>query len=155
MFRLTTRSFLITKRTFTTSHVIPKNNESIKIDSDCLPTSPTWSINSLLDVNSEQQQKGITDKQFNHLFRLAQLRPPESQKEKENLKHDLDEILRFTEHIQDLETSQVEPLVQLWERNVGMITRKDQINQDKKELKGRTLLKNAEKKHGYFYIVPN
>ena len=73
------------------------------------------------------------------MFRLAQLRPPESQKEKENLKHDLDEILRFTEHIQDLETSQVEPLIQLWEHNVGMITRKDQINQDKKELKGRTL----------------
>ena len=106
-------------------------------------------------MNTEKQQKRITDKQFDHLFRLAQLRPPESQKDKANLKYDLDQILRFTEHIQDLETTQVEPLIQLWEEEVGMITRKDESNQDKKELKGRTLLKNAEQKHGYFFIVPN
>ncbi|KAI8142820.1 hypothetical protein BJV82DRAFT_138909 [Fennellomyces sp. T-0311] len=146
MFRSVARS-LLHKRTFISTVA----KESVKVDSDCLPLTATWSIRTLLDANDTSPR--ITDEQFNHLFRLAQLRPPESQKAKDNLKRDLDQISRFTEQIEQLALTNAEPMVQLWETGVGMTTRADVAAQDAAEPRGRELLENAEQTHGNFYVV--
>ncbi|KAI9492952.1 hypothetical protein BDB00DRAFT_409048 [Zychaea mexicana] len=154
MFQSATRPLLLQQRSFATSVAITKNSGSVKVDKDCLPLSATWSIRSLLASSNDQQQASITDEQFNHLFRLAQLRPPESQKEQDNLKRDLEQMARFTQQIQQLAMTDVEPLVQLWEDNVGMITRSDNAPTESGEPRGRVLLQHAEQKqHGHFYVV--
>lgn len=114
---------------------------------------PTWTVRSLLEPASSDSPPSITDKQFNHLFRLAQLRPPTSQRAKDNLKRDLDQLSQFTEHIQELGQADVEPLIQLWEQGTGLVTRPDVPSQSNEEPSGRVLMNNAEQKHGNFYVV--
>lgn len=115
--------------------------------------APTWTVHSLLQPASSDNSSSITDKQFNHLFRLAQLRPPTSQAAKDNLKRDLDQISHFTEHIQELGQADVEPLIQLWEQGTGLVTRPDVPSQSNDEPSGRVLMEKAEQKHGNFYVV--
>ena len=69
------------------------------------------------------------------------------------MKRDLDQLSQFTEHIQELGQEDVEPLIQLWEQGVGMVTRPDVPSQSNDEPSGRVLMDNAERKHGNFYIV--
>ncbi|ORY96891.1 hypothetical protein BCR43DRAFT_492448 [Syncephalastrum racemosum] len=120
-------------------------------DADGLPVKPAWAINSLFEPVAKANQ--ISDAQFKRLFDLAQLHMPSSASAQSALKHDLDQMLQFTQQIQKLDLTQVEPLIQIWHDSLGQQPRPDKEEQTH-EPKGRVLVDNARRTHGDFYIVP-
>ncbi|KAF7721114.1 hypothetical protein EC973_005398 [Apophysomyces ossiformis] len=126
----------------------------VKVDQDGLPVEPTWSVKTLLEP-ANGDVKAITDEQLDHLFRLAQLRPPADHTAREALKRDVKQLSQFTRHIQGQDFGQVEPLTHIWREDIGLCLREDQTKDQADEAKGRDLLRNARQKSGHFYTVPD
>ncbi|KAG0168496.1 hypothetical protein DFQ28_000986 [Apophysomyces sp. BC1034] len=125
----------------------------VKVDQDGLPVAPTWSVNSLLEPVAGDQH-AISDKQLDHLFKLAQLRPPLDNVAREALKRDVKQLSQFTRHIQVEDFGDVKPLIHIWRDDIGLCLRKDQPGDDvSNEPRGRELLAKAKEKSGNFYVV--
>ncbi|KAI9014419.1 hypothetical protein CLU79DRAFT_838465 [Phycomyces nitens] len=118
-------------------------------DKDGLPLSATWSVRSLL----ENEHQTMSDEHFEHLFRLAQLRAPESPEAFEKLKKDVNQLSSFVEPIQRHDYGTVKPLSHLWQERIGMELRPDVPKRDPEEVRGRALLKEARQRSGHFYMV--
>ncbi|KAI8337222.1 hypothetical protein BC941DRAFT_427094 [Chlamydoabsidia padenii] len=134
-------------------HCTTRNLTKPKVDSDGLPLAPTWSIDTLLNsTKSSTTSSSISDEQFDHLFRLAQLRPPQDKMERAQLAKDLDDLTRFIQSIQQKDFGNTEPVTHIWQDSVGMTLRSDDIgNTD--TVKGTALLKNAKNIMDPFYTV--
>ncbi|KAI9303475.1 hypothetical protein BJ944DRAFT_183330 [Cunninghamella echinulata] len=146
-------SIIITKRLFTYSL---RNLSKTKVDTDGLPISPTWSVNSLFDKTSNHTES-ITDKQLDHLCQLAQLRPPPRDSiSRDDLKSDLNELTKFVEAIQLEDFGTTKPLTHIWQEDTGLALRSDKTvvnSKEEEKQKGRELLKNAKQVSNYFYTV--
>ncbi|CAO0793937.1 unnamed protein product [Mucor circinelloides] len=129
----------LSKRLYTTK---------VAVDEHCLPLKPTWSIKSLLQTEAEP----ISDKQFKHLLNLAQLSIRDKQHELK-LKAEIDQLTQFTDNIKQWDASVDKPLTHIWKADVGQILRDDDEIESTAELRGRDLLKLAQKKSGNFYVV--
>lgn len=112
------------------------------------PLKPTWSIKSLLESETEP----ISDKQFKHLLNLAQLSIRDKQHEMK-LKAEIDQLTQFTDNIKKWDATVDKPLTHIWKEDIGQILRDDNKIESTKEMRGRDLLKMAQKKSGNFYVV--
>lgn len=89
----------------------------------------------------------ISNALFDQLANLARLEFSES--ERENLKKDLQEILKFIEQINEVDTTNVEPLIHISEAQ--NVFRKDKAQNN---LTTEEALKNAPLRKKDFFAVP-
>ena len=89
----------------------------------------------------------INDELINHLAKLSKLNYPESEKEK--LKADFQQMLNFVDKLQEVDTTDVEPLIHMTQEVNHM--RKDQA---KSPFSQDETLKNAPKQNGKYFQVP-
>jgi Asp-tRNA(Asn)/Glu-tRNA(Gln) amidotransferase C subunit len=76
----------------------------------CIPTKPTWSTKSLVDVPTPNS---ITPSELRHLLRLSALPLPDSPEMEERLVCSLQRQVRFVQRIQARDTTGVRPLIAL------------------------------------------
>lgn len=89
----------------------------------------------------------VTIKDVEHVARLARLEFTEEEKVK--LVHQLNDILKYMEKLNKLDTSNVEPLSQVIE--LSNVMRDDEV---KPSLPRAEVLKNAPEKNEQFFKVP-
>jgi len=89
----------------------------------------------------------INNELFDQLANLARLEFTES--ERESLKDDLQDILKFIDQINEVDTTDVEPLIHISEAQ--NVFRKDQA---KNNLTTEEALKNAPLRKDNFFAVP-
>lgn len=89
----------------------------------------------------------VTIKDVEHVAKLARL--SFSGEEKEKLTHQLNDILKYMEQLNSLDTSNVEPLAHVIELN--NVFRKDEVRQG---VTCEEALKNAPAKSEKFFKVP-
>ncbi|HTY11874.1 MAG TPA: Asp-tRNA(Asn)/Glu-tRNA(Gln) amidotransferase subunit GatC [Bacteroidota bacterium] len=89
----------------------------------------------------------VTLNDVEHIAELARLEF--DAKEKEKLTHELNDILRYIEKLNELDTSNVEPLSHVIELN--NVFRDDVV---KPSIPAEEALKNAPEKTGTFFKVP-
>ncbi|ORZ25232.1 hypothetical protein BCR42DRAFT_399673 [Absidia repens] len=132
-----------------------------KVDSDGLPLAPTWSVNSLLNITKDNNNNkassigtSMSDEQLDHLFRLAQLRPPKDTHDRAQLTKDMDDLTRFIQSIQQKDFGDTAPMTHIWQDATGMALRSDDIDSsDSDQVKGTALLDNAKETFPPFYAV--
>ncbi|QIW97776.1 hypothetical protein AMS68_003294 [Peltaster fructicola] len=77
-------------------------------------SQPTWAVASLLPAGATVSElPKISSKQLHHLLRLAALPPPKNQVEEDNMLQTLSSQLQFVNAIQNVDTTDVEPLQSL------------------------------------------
>jgi len=76
---------------------------------------PTWNVNSLLPKaeSHDEDLQHINSKQLHHLLRLSALPPPRDAEEESKLLSTLASQLHFVREIQNVDTTNVEPLQSL------------------------------------------
>jgi len=89
----------------------------------------------------------ITLEQVEHIAKLAKLEF--TQEEKERLRNELSRILEYMEKLNELDTSQVEPLSHTTE--ISNVFREDRVEAS---LPVEEALKNAPSRQGHFFKVP-
>ncbi len=89
----------------------------------------------------------ITDKKIDELAHLAKL--TFESEGKEQIKQDLDRILKFCEQLNQLDTTGVEPLIYISDRTTHL--REDVVEES---LPKREALKNAPKADSDYFKVP-
>ena len=89
----------------------------------------------------------VTDEMISHLSHLARL--SFSEEEKIELKQDLEKMISFVEQLQEVDTSNVEPLLHI--TDAVNILRKDEVQQT---ITKQEALINAPQTDGKFFIVP-
>ena len=89
----------------------------------------------------------VTIKDVEHIAELARLEFNESEKQK--LTHELNEILKYIEKLDELDTSDVEPLSHVIE--LSNVFREDEV---RPSLSTEEALKNAPAKKETFFKVP-
>lgn len=118
------------------------SNNKLKVDEDCLPESPTWSVRSLLsppvkdkaNINGQEQQEvKIMQHEFINLLKMARLKHPNSNNNSFNnkqpnvelinsetsdsqtaLNKDISILCNFVRHVQNVDVSNIEPLRSFW-----------------------------------------
>ncbi|KAI9263831.1 hypothetical protein EDC94DRAFT_72993 [Helicostylum pulchrum] len=128
-----------------------KRSLTTKVDAQCIPLKPTWSVQSLLEPMGEP----ISDKQFQHLLTLSRLGVT-NQEQASKLKSEIDQLTQFTEHIKTVDFKGEKPLTHIWKEDVGQVLRSDELvesSSSRDEVRGRDLLKYAKEKSGNFYVV--
>ncbi|CAO3579070.1 unnamed protein product [Absidia cylindrospora] len=148
-------SLLYTKRFFTSTS---RRLSKCKVDSDGLPLVPTWSVNSLLNTTkdnaSSAEASSMSDEKLDHLFRLAQLRPPKDTHDRAQLTKDMDNLTRFIQSIQQKDFGDTVPMTHVWQDATGMALRSDDIDSSHSDqVKGTALLDNAKETFPPFYAV--
>jgi len=85
------------------------------VDVDELLKEPTWNVNSLLPKaeSHDEDLQHINSKQLHHLLRLSALPPPRDAEEESKLLSTLASQLHFVREIQNVDTTNVEPLQSL------------------------------------------
>jgi Asp-tRNA(Asn)/Glu-tRNA(Gln) amidotransferase C subunit len=78
------------------------------IDVKTLLSKPTWSVKALLPEPTKAPSVSTT--QLRHLLRLSALPEPKNEEEEEEMLNTLSSQLHFVEHIQNVDTTGVEPL---------------------------------------------
>ena len=73
-------------------------------------SKPTWSVKELLDPPKQPQNSQISKDKLHHLLRLSALPLPASEAEESQMIKDLESQLHFVQAIQDVDTTDVEPL---------------------------------------------
>jgi aspartyl-tRNA(Asn)/glutamyl-tRNA(Gln) amidotransferase subunit C len=96
----------------------------------------------------------ITDKDVAHVADLANLEL--SPEERAGMLHDLNSILNYIERLNELDTSTVAPMAQVWDRlGADASTGRDDVHDGlRKSLPRQTALENAPESDGTFFIVP-
>lgn len=115
-------------------------------DSCGIPTAPTWSVKDLL---SSYPSPTLSNQTFKKLYELSALIPPEeSTPEYENVKHDLEEMIRLVEAVKLVDTD-----------GVTVRGRKVEEDADKEYVisttdnDGQALLQLASQTQNGFYVV--
>jgi len=90
----------------------------------------------------------IDDRQVRHIAQLARLKIDE--RERERLKKDLSNILGYFQKLDELDTTNVEPMQHVIETQ--NVLRKDKV---RPSLPQEQALKNAPKQDGQHFIVPS
>lgn len=89
----------------------------------------------------------VTDEMISHLSHLARL--SFSDEEKIELKQDLEKMISFVEQLQEVDTSNVEPLLHI--TDAVNVLREDEVHQT---ITKQEALINAPQTDGKFFIVP-
>ena len=126
-----------------------RNRSSLRLfsnDSCGIPTEPTWSVKDLL---SSYPSPRLSNKTFKKLYELSALIPPEEgTPDYENIKHDLEEMIRLVEAVRLVDTT-----------GVSLEGRKVEEDADRKynvstvDNDGRALLQLASQTQNGFYVV--
>ena len=95
----------------------------------------------------EEPDMAVTIRDVEYVASLARLEF--SEKEKEKLTHELNEILRYVEKLNELDTEKVEPLSHVIE--LGNVFRDDEV---KSSIAQEEALENAPAKNDKFFKVP-
>ncbi|KAG2176768.1 hypothetical protein INT44_007432 [Umbelopsis vinacea] len=114
-----------------------------------------WSIKTLTEeAGGKDAPEEITMDRLRHLHKLAQLNIPENAEQVEELKVDINSIAHFMKQVRKADIpAGTEPLVSLWQDQIGQTLRPDVPTYTKDEVRGRELLKNAKKTSGHFYVA--
>ena len=89
----------------------------------------------------------INDELIDHLARLSKLTYPESEKEK--LKEDFQQMLNFVDKLQEVDTTDIEPLIHMTQEVNHL-----RIDHAKPPFTQEETLKNAPKQNGSYFQVP-
>ncbi|GAO46330.1 hypothetical protein G7K_0562-t1 [Saitoella complicata NRRL Y-17804] len=71
---------------------------------------PTWSVSSLLPDDAAPISSEITPERLRHLLKLAALSPPKDHEAESRMLKDLSDQLHFVKHVQQCDTTGVEPM---------------------------------------------
>ncbi|BFZ61046.1 hypothetical protein YB2330_002104 [Saitoella coloradoensis] len=71
---------------------------------------PTWSVCTLLPDDAAPISSEITPERLRHLLKLAALSPPKDHEAESRMLKDLSDQLHFVKHIQQCDTTGVEPM---------------------------------------------
>ncbi|KAL1922574.1 uncharacterized protein VTP21DRAFT_10113 [Calcarisporiella thermophila] len=118
-------------------------------------SSPTWSVRSLLPTADASEGDVVSYEQFQNLHRLANLEIPTSKEEERSLMRDINSLEHFVRHIQELDTTGVEPMRGIWPERISMVLREDEplSGEGTTEEHGNELLKHAKRVSGNYYVV--
>ncbi|KAG9304284.1 hypothetical protein G9A89_019846 [Geosiphon pyriformis] len=135
------------------------------VDDDGMPKEATWSVKALLPPISisnnlpdhTQNHEEIDTEQMKHLFRLCNLRVPQSSQQLNIIKTDINRLCHFVRHIQEVDVHDVPPMRSTWSDNLGVVFRPDDetfsFSEVEDEQAGRELLKRAKVTKGDYYLV--
>jgi Asp-tRNA(Asn)/Glu-tRNA(Gln) amidotransferase C subunit len=124
------------------------------------PLEPTWSVKSLLNTKNSNNtmtasnSSPISDEQLDHLFQLAQLRPPTNAEDRRQLTIDMDDLTKFIQSIQQKDFGDTAPMTHVWQDDTGMTLRSDDVSSNQSDqVKGTALLDNAKQTFPPFFAV--
>lgn len=142
-------SFDKSMKAFRSCQNLLRRHTSLRVystDSWGIPSTPTWSVKGLL---SSYPSPTLSNATFQKLYKLSALIPPEEgSPEYENMKHELQEMIRLVEAVRLVDTT-----------GVTVPRRKVEEDADRANLAltaehdGRKLLASAPRTHGDFYVV--
>lgn len=78
---------------------------------ESLLAQPSWSVKSLLPKEGGEEKRRITRSKLHHLLKLSALPLPKSEDEEARMRETLGSQIHFVQEIQDIDTTDVEPLV--------------------------------------------
>jgi aspartyl/glutamyl-tRNA(Asn/Gln) amidotransferase C subunit len=107
------------------------------------------------DTRDLTSSKKISDEEIKRIASLSMLRVPETERELQTLKENIQSMLCCVERIQQIDTTNVEPLASLLEK-YRLRTRPDVPNPEylQNENNYPQILRNAPQTHASFFVVP-
>lgn len=128
-----------------------QKSTSTGTDSAGIPLRPTWSVNELL---SSYPTPTISSTTLNHLHELSALIPPtEGTQEHDDLKLEMEELVKLVEAVKLVNTEGVEVVGWSEKRDLKQATSTDIADSSEPEVSGRELMKHAARTAGGFYVV--
>jgi hypothetical protein len=130
------------------------HTKPIETDSCGIPIKPTWSVNDLL---SSYPKPSITSATFRRLHELSALIPPnEGTPEHNELKKELEELIRLVEAVRLVDVSDMDgervPDGRIWAEGTGIPPGEREESEDE-IVGGQALLQHAARVSDSMYVV--
>ncbi|KAK9479138.1 hypothetical protein V1514DRAFT_329289 [Lipomyces japonicus] len=119
---------------------------------DEILSAPTWKISSLVpDPSRQKLEKNFTSDTLRRLLRHSGLQFPRDEKEELKMLNDLQRQLGFVDHVQDVDTTGIEPLNRIGEDGIE-ITWED-VQREEGKVEEWQPKKIASKMDRGFYVL--
>lgn len=93
------------------SNYVNRGRIQIKPEIAEMLAQPSWSVKSLLPAEAVEGDTKVSKQQLHHLLKLSALPLPKSQQEEDKMLKTLESQIHFVKDIQNVDTTNVEPLV--------------------------------------------